>query len=207
MATEIEMKLSAPDCATLDQVLQDPEIIQYAKDEFAVLHMKSTYYDTKDNQLRNRKWTLRLRDEDGYVVAALKTANINDEAGFYTRNEWQCAIDNIQDAIPLLIDQGAPRELKTILKGKELVPCCGADFERRSVCLYMEDGIRIEMSGDTGTLFAGDKTKPFCELELELLYGDAGSLPPLCSQLLADYDLQEESRSKYERAYSLAEER
>ncbi len=45
---------------------------------------------------------------------------------------------------------------------------------------------------------------PICELELELLYGDAGSLPPLCEQLSAEYDLKEERRSKYERARALA---
>jgi triphosphatase len=168
--------------------------------------MQSTYYDTPDNQLYQRKWTLRLRDEGGQLVAAFKTANTSDSTGFFTRNEWQCRVDSIQDAIPLLIDQGAPRELKTILKGKQLVPCCGADFQRKSVCLYMDEGVRIEIAGDTGILFAGDRQMPICELELELLYGDVGCLPPLCSQLVDTYGLKEEQRSKYQRARSLAME-
>jgi triphosphatase len=112
-------------------------------------------------------------------------------------------VDNIEDAIPLLIDQGAPRELKSLLKGKGLVPCCGAEFDRKSVCLYMDEGVRIEIAGDLGRLFCGDRETPICELELELLYGDAGSLPPLCQQLVADYGLEEEHRSKYERARAL----
>lgn len=204
MATEIEMKLGVPDLETLNKVLSDPELLQYAKDDFEVRRMVSTYYDTPDNLLHQRKWTLRLRDEGGHLVVAFKTANMSDDAGFFTRNEWQCAVDNIGDAIPILIDQGAPRELKSLLKGKGLVPCCGADFERRSVCLYMDEGVRIEMAGDYGILFAGEKQTPICELEMELLYGDAGSLPPLCDQLTADYGLYEEHRSKYERARSLA---
>ncbi len=204
MATEIEMKLSVPDVNTLKKVLSDPEILQYAKDDYEIRHMKSTYYDTPDNALHQRRWTLRLRDEGGHRVAALKTANTSDAAGFFTRNEWQCTADNIEDAIPLLIDQGAPRELKMLIKGKGLVPCCGAEFDRESVCLYMDEGVRIEIAGDQGTLFAGDREMPICELELELLYGDAGSLPPLCNQLVGDYDLQEERRSKYERARALA---
>lgn len=203
MATEIEMKLSVPDEETLEQVLSDPEILQYAKDDYEIRRMKSTYYDTPDNQFHQRKWTLRLRDEGGHPVAALKTANTSDDAGFFTRNEWQCVVDNIDDAIPMLIDQGAPKELKTLVRNHGLVPCCGAEFDRKSVCLYMNDGVRIEIAGDRGVLFGGGREMPICELELELLYGDAGSLPPLCNQLVGDYNLTEERRSKYVRARSL----
>ena len=204
MATEIEMKLGVPDKQILDQVLNDTELLQYAKDDYETRHMVSTYYDTPDSTLHQRKWTLRLRNEGGNLVVAFKTANRSDEAGFFTRSEWQCAVDSIEDAIPILIDQGAPRELKSLLKGKGLVPCCSAEFDRRSVCLYMDDGVRIEMAGDYGILSGGGREMPICELELELLYGDAGSLPPLCQQLMAEYDLTEENRSKYERARGLA---
>ena len=148
MATEIEMKLGVPSEDVLRQVLEDPELTQYMKDDYVTRHMHSSYYDTADGQLNRRKWTLRLRDEGGQKVAAFKTANMSDDAGFFTRNEWQCLVDNVEDAIPLLIDQGAPRELKNILKGKPLVECCGADFDRKSVCLYLDEGVRVEIAGD-----------------------------------------------------------
>ena len=203
MATEIEMKLAVPDMETMESVLADPELLQYAKDEFQIRQMRGVYYDTKDSQLHQRKWTLRLRDEGAIRIAAMKTAGIDNAAGFFTRNEWQVAVERIEDAIPLLIEQGAPRELRSILKGRKLEPVCGADFQRRSVCLYLEDGVRIEMAGDSGDLFAGERKMSFCELELELLYGDAASLLPLCQQLMTDYGLEEERRSKYSRARSL----
>lgn len=206
LATEIEMKLRVPDEATLKAVLSDPELTQYMKDDYEVRHMKSTYYDTADGILGQRKWTLRLRNEGGRMVAALKTPNMSDEAGFFTRNEWQCNVDNIEDAIPMLIDQGAPRELKNLLKGRPLLAICGAEFDRKAAYLFMDDGVRIEIAGDYGYLFGGDKQETICELELELLYGDAGSLPPLCSQLLGDYNLQEETLSKYQRAKALTEQ-
>ena len=205
MATEIEMKLSVPDKQTLGRVLSDPELLQYAKDDYLVRRMRATYYDTPDGALHAHKWTLRLRDEGGRRVAAFKTTNMTDETGFFTRNEWQCEVENIKDAIPILIDQGAPRGLKSLLKGKDLIPSCGADFERSSVTLYMEDGVRVEMAGDYGFLFSGDSKLVICELELELLYGDVGSLPPLCAQLEAEYGLTPEHRSKYQRAHSLRE--
>ena len=46
MATEIEMKLGVPDKATLDNVLSDTELLQYAKDDYVTRRMVSTYYDT-----------------------------------------------------------------------------------------------------------------------------------------------------------------
>lgn len=205
MATEIEMKLSVPDEETLFRVLEDPELTQYMKDEYEVRRMCSTYYDTADALLSKRKWTLRMRNEGGHNVAAFKTANMSDANGFFTRNEWQCSVDNMEDAIPMLIDQGAPRELKNLLKGHSLIPTCGAEFQRKSACLFMDDGVRVEIAGDLGYLFAGETKEPICELELELMYGDAGSLPPLAQQLIQEYGLKEEHRSKYERALSLLE--
>lgn len=205
MATEIEMKLGVPNADVLEKVLSDPSLTPYMKDDFQEMHMRSTYYDTSDGVLSQRKWTLRLRDEGGHCVAAFKTQNVSDDLGFFTRNEWQCNATSMQEAIPQLIDQGAPRELKTLLRGKELLPVCGAEFTRRAVYLYMEDGVRIEMAGDLGYLFAGEKQEPICEVELELLYGDAVSLSPLCNQLVEEYGLYEELRSKYQRAKALAE--
>lgn len=205
MATEIEMKLSVPSEEILNQILEDPELTQYMKDDYETRHMRSTYYDTADGVLSQRKWTLRLRDEGGHKVAAFKTANMSDDAGFFTRNEWQCSAESIHEAIPLLIDQGAPRELKSLLKDTPLVATCGAEFDRKAAYLFMDDGVRIEMAGDLGYLFSGDKREPICELELELLYGDAASLPPLCEQLMESYDIQEEKRSKYQRAKALSE--
>ena len=205
MATEIEIKLGVPDRETLERVLKDPGLTQYMKDDYEVREMHSTYFDTEDGQLSKRMWTLRLRDEGGQKVAAFKTANTSDSAGVFTRGEWQCVIDSIEDAVPMLIDQGAPAELKKVLKGKHLIPTCGAQFQRRSACLFLEDGVRVEMAGDIGYLYAGDRREPICELELELLYGNVGSLPPLCSQLMEDYGLREEQRSKYQRAKALRE--
>ena len=204
MATEIEMKLGVPNEEILNLILEASELTQYMKDDYQVRHMRSIYYDTADGLLSRRKWTLRLRDEGGNLVAAMKTANATDDIGFFTRNEWQCTAENIRDAIPVLVEQGAPPELMDLLRDKPLVPTCGAEFDRKSACLFMNDGVRIEMAGDLGYLFSGEKREPICELELELLYGDAASLPPICAQLMETFDIKEETRSKYQRAKALA---
>lgn len=205
MATEIEMKLRVPSTEVLDKILSDPQLMEYMKDDYEVRQMSSIYYDTPDRLLHEKKWTLRLRNEGGHLVAAFKTSSMMDGAGFFTRGEWQCSVDRIEEAIPMLVRHGAPPELHDLLNHKGLVACCGAEFQRRSVCLYMDDGVRIELAGDSGYLFNGDKKEDLCELELELLYGDVASLPPLCQQLKEDYDLTEETLSKYQRARALGD--
>ncbi len=205
MATEIEMKLRAPDTETLQQALKDPELTQFMRDDPVTVHMKSTYYDTADGLLREKQWTLRLRQEGNVRIAAMKTVSEKSSAGMFTRGEWQCSCSDIGEALARLVDQGAPRELAGCLAGKDLIPICTAEFDRQSSYLYLEDGVVIELAGDVGHLFAGGKEEPIIELELELLFGSASALPPLCSRLAEDYGLVNETSSKYERALSLME--
>ncbi len=203
MATEIEMKMKVPDKETLARVMADPTLQEFMLDEPTVKHMSSIYYDTPNGDLSARKWTLRRRVEGDQVIVAMKTANVSTDAGVFTRSEWQCAMENVEDAIPMLIEQGAPPELKNILKGQTLVEHCRADFERTSAYLYMDEGVRIEMVGDVGELQGGGRKESICELELELLFGGAEALPPVCNRLAEEYGLTNESRSKYERASAL----
>ena len=46
MATEIEIKLAVPPREVLDQILQDPQVTDYLRDELTKKQMRSTYYDT-----------------------------------------------------------------------------------------------------------------------------------------------------------------
>ena len=203
MATEIEKKMKVPDAETMARILEDPTLQESMPDPPVVQHMSSIYYDTPNRDLHARKWTLRRRMEGNQSIVAMKTASLSTEFGVFTRSEWQCAAGDVEDAIPILIEQGAPAELKNILKGQTLVERCRADFERTSAYLYLEEGTRIELAADIGELSGGGNTEPICELELELLFGGAEALSPICSRLAEDYGLTDETLSKYERAAAL----
>ena len=207
MATEIEMKLTVPSHEVMEQILVDPQMTEHMLDEFKTMQMRSVYYDTPDGALQSRRWTLRLRDEDGTRIAAMKTPNASEEKGFFTRREWQCRVERVEDAVARLVEQGAPSELLTLIGDKPLVPICGAAFQRRCTCLYFPGGVRIELAADEGVLTGGEHEMPICELELELLFGDSESLPPIARRLAESYGLAEESRSKFVRALSLREPR
>lgn len=203
MATEIEKKMKVPDAETMARILEDPALQESMLDPPVTKHMSSIYYDTPNADLHTRKWTLRRRVEGDQVIVAMKTASVSTEYGVFTRSEWQCVAENVEDAIPMLIEQGAPQDLKNILKGQYLTERCRAEFDRTSAYLYLEEGARIELAADVGYLSGGGHTEPICELELELLFGGAETLDPICSRLAEDYDLQNETKSKYERAAAL----
>ena len=141
MATEIEMKLSVPSHEVMDQILQDPQLTQYMRDEPETRHMRSSYYDTEDGALCARRWTLRLRDEGGTPVVAMKTPNANAGTGLYTRHEWQCRAARPEEAVPRLVEQGAPASLMQLTQGKRLEAICRAEFDRPSGTVEAETGI------------------------------------------------------------------
>ena len=199
------MKLGVPSHEVMEQILQDPTLTEYMRDEIVTRRMRSLYYDTADGALQARRWTLRLRDEGGMGIAAMKTPNASAGTGLFTRSEWQCRADCIEDAIPRLIEEGAPAVLRELVADQPLVVTCGAEFDRRSTCLYLPDSVRIEVAADEGVLTGGGRTTPICELELELLFGESEALPPICRQLEQDYGLTEETRSKFQRAAALAQ--
>ncbi len=206
MATEIEIKLAVPSREVMEQILQDPQVTDYLRDELTRKQMRSTYYDTEDGALRARRWTLRLRDEGGDSVVAMKTPNATSGTGVYTRREWQCRAARPEDAVEQLVSQGAPSELRRLLAGHTLVPICRAEFVRRAGCMYLPDGVRIEIAADEGILAAGEREIPLLELELELLFGDSEALLPISRRLAETYDLQEEPQSKFQRAVALADQ-
>ena len=206
MATEIEMKLTVPSHEVMEQILQDPQLTEHMLDEFETRRMRSVYYDTADGALQSRRWTLRLRDEGGTRIVAMKTPNASEEKGFFTRREWQCRAEKVEDAVERLVEQGAPAQLRELIGDKPLVPICGADFERRCTCLYLPGGVRVELAADEGVLTGGGNETPICELELELLFGESESLPPIAQHLIQAYGLEGETRSKFIRALALRDQ-
>ncbi len=194
MATELEIKLAAADAAVLRRVLQDPRL----QGKQTLYEMDTTYYDLGDFY-KERHWVLRRRLENGTPVITMKTPGDAP----HSRNEWECRADNPKDAVPKLLELGAPEELATIEKFKAL---CSAHFTRTAVTLLRPDAI-VEMACDRGVLVAGCNTSPICEIELELKTGNPIALLPLRVYLTSKYNMHEEQRSKFARALALTKKK
>ena len=200
MAIELEYKLAVPSAALLEQILFDKQLAEVRTEGFRMYDMATVYYDTADRVLKQKRWTLRLRQENHLLVATLKTP-----AGGRARAEYECEAASIPAAIPLLLAQGAPEALGE-LDGDALHPLCTAQFTRRAANLQFADGTVCELAGDIGMLAGGKKQENLCEVELELKSGSADVVKAFADKLMKRFGLQEEPRSKFARAAALAEE-
>lgn len=199
MGMELEYKLAVPNPALLEQILFDKEVATVRQGDYRLLHMGTVYYDTQDRRLANLRWTLRLRQENELLIATLKTPGEG-----HARGEWAVRAYNIRDAIPLLLEEGAPQELANLLEDAPLYPVCAAQFTRRAVDVVFGDGTVCELCGDIGLLAGGGKEEDLCEIEVELKSGDAETAEAFAGELMDRFGLQEEPRSKFARASALA---
>ena len=203
MGMELEFKLAVSNPALLEQILFDKEVAELRRGDYTLLQMATIYYDTPDNRLRQRRWTLRLRQENETFVATIKTPAAGPGKA---RGEWAVEASGIRGAIPQLLEQGAPAELETLLADQTLIPVCSAQFTRRAADVVFADGTVCELCGDIGSLVGGGKEEALCEIEVELKSGSAETAEAFAQELQKRFDLQEESRSKFARAAALAKE-
>jgi inorganic triphosphatase YgiF len=164
---------------------------------FTSISMETAYYDTFDMKLAFHHWTLRRRMENGVSVCTFKKPM---EDG--SRAEWEVNCDNIMQGIMLLCQAGAPWELMRATAGG-LTQTCGARFTRLAAALELPE-CSVELALDQGILMGANKQQPFAEVEVELKSGDETAAVAFARSLAEEFGLQEEPRSKFVRAMTLA---
>ena len=171
--------------------------IRSAYGPFSSITMETTYYDTPDGDIRRLRWTLRCRQENGISVCALKTPGTG-----FGHGEWEVCCSRIADAVPLLLEKGAPAELAGFA-AKGFVPTCGATFTRLAGLIH-GPGCTVELALDEGVLLGGGKEQPLCEVEVELKEGSEAAVIAFAEVLAAELGLVPEHKSKVARARALA---
>lgn len=158
-----------------------------------VIQMQTTYYDTPQGCLAEKKYTLRLRKENDLRVCTLKTPG-----GEQGRGEFEVLQPDIKKALPELCKLSGEK-----IPGGNLMEVCGAKFTRYAKEVTLSD-CSLELAADEGVLTGGGKELPFCEIEVELKAGSRESVIGFARRLAESYGLQEEEKSKFKRALELA---
>ena len=190
MGRELELKFAASR-ETLDAMEE-----KYAP--LTPITMHTRYFDTPHQVFRGRRWTLRLRLENGRPICTLKT-RLSDGS----RGEYETESGDIVSAIPALLEQGAPAELEELAR-EGLEEVCGARFTRLARIIDVPGG-QVELALDRGEFTGGGRTLPFTEAEAELKAGPDEVLARFGRALAEEFSLREEPRSKIQRAMALAE--
>jgi inorganic triphosphatase YgiF len=204
---EIELKLAlpTPDPATLAQRLAKLPLL--ARRKASRQHLHNTYYDTPDATLNQHRVALRVR-RVGSVhqpqwLQTLKIGGGSDSA-LSRRGEWEEAIAG-PTLDPAMLQATPWAELDadgTLLAALE--SAFTTDFERTCWTVRRRDGSVVEVALDIGTVTAGAHTAPICELELELLQGDAAALFAVAADIARAVPVLPLAISKAERGYALA---
>ena len=186
MGREFELKYSA----TPEKL----EVIRKEWENWTVISMETTYFDTLENTLSEQKCTLRQRMENGNAVCTLKTP----AAGF-ARGEWEEQDIWSRETVSKLFDAAGREKIPF----EELTPVCGARFTRWAKILELSD-CTVEIALDEGVLLGGGKKIPLCEIEVELKKGTEENAVNWAGHLAARYGLPQLTKSKFRRASALA---
>lgn len=198
---EIEAKFLADD-STFDALRRLTTIGQFRLRNADVEQQRNIYYDTADGRLRATRHGLRVRHIGARQIATLKgEATIAD--GLYSRGEWEADVPGDD---PYTWTAGELRDRTLALIGNAgFVPIVEIQTAREHIYAEHENVPFAEISLDSGTMTADRYTKPFRELEIELMKGgNRAFFDELLALLRAEFTLTPEPRSKLEQALALA---
>lgn len=203
---EVEYKWDLTDAgglAALDAAEKLSPYIRGSKD----IAMHATYYDTVDGDVLALRGGLRRREENGPSVCSLKL-EVEVSDGKATREEYEVACDDIRQALELLPEAGAPRDVCEMLAGKELKVNCETEFDRRAFSLAVgaqgaADAFEAELAFDEGVLRRDGREQEFREMELEHKDGSLDAFNAFALDIQDTAHLTPQPLSKLARAMSV----
>jgi len=198
MSHEIELKLTLPH-KSLPALRRHPLITSAPRDGRSVT-LENTYFDTPELELRERRIAVRTRKAGSQWLQTVKCA-AESVGGLSARPEWEQAYANGSFDFSA-IDRDDVRSRLESLQDR-LVPVFSTRFKRETCILAPREGVKVLAMIDHGSIEVGERTRPLCELELELVEGDPRELYALALQLAENLPLTPENVSKAERGYRL----
>src|SRR4051812_11675614 len=139
----------------------------------------SVYFDTGKHKLRKRGLMLRVRRIGSRYIQTIKATGTS---GLFERDEWESRTAGAQPDLDLA--RGTALEA---LVGRKLRRQLKPMFETRvtrTVYPLSTSAGDIEFTVDRGTIAAGDRSAPLCEIELELKRGSQAELFNVARELM-----------------------
>ena len=164
--------------------------------------LETLYLDTPDFALHARGVSVRLRRRGAVWIQSIKSDGLR-RGGLSSRREWEVAVPR-GDLQWELFPKAARKHIPPSLR----VRCRHAfttHIHRTSWLIKTDAGTAIEVALDVGTVQAGRRHEPVCEIELELKSGTADELAVLVGQHLQTISFWPLDDSKAERGARLAQ--
>jgi len=158
----------------------------------------------KLDSLELRQWDmgLRVRGYDGHKEQTIKTAG-QVIGGIHSRPEYNVTIQADSPDLSLFPANIWPLNANLTAVQTELGCVFHTDFYRRAWHVTVGNSL-VEVALDTGEITANGKHEALCELEFELLSGDANALLVLATEVADTVPVRLGKASKAQRGYRLA---
>ncbi|HEX5067144.1 MAG TPA: CHAD domain-containing protein [Myxococcota bacterium] len=197
---EIELKLElSPSDA--ERILDHPAVRRHAVGIPQTRQLLSVYFDTKELGLARAGISLRLRHSGAEHVQTVKWGE-GAAAGLFERGELEVAATSERPELYAIPDDALRARVREALGGDALEPIF--ETEMRRTHQVLREGLdECSLDLDQGEVRAQGAREGICELELELVRGDAARLYELALELCEGFDLRLGTRSKAERGYAL----
>ncbi|ALG71519.1 metal-chelation protein CHAD [Azospirillum thiophilum] len=174
---EVELKLHAAP-ADLARVTALPAMLALADGPPVTQRLRTAYFDTPDLRLAANGVALRVRQEGDRFVQTLKTVNSaspGDSAAVAVRREWDWPVAGEAVERGLLADPAVAGLVPAA--ALDALDCLFVtDFRRTTLLLRPDPLTAVELAVDDGGIYAGGRSLPLSEVELELKAGKVASL-------------------------------
>ena len=161
------------------------------------------YFDTPRAELARARMALRLRRAGGRWFQTLK-AGAGGAGGVHSRSEWEFPRPGPNLDLSLLADTPLAALKDAVHLHERLEAVFTVIFDRETWIVGGPQGSRIEVALDRGEASVAGRRDAICEVELEVLEGDALAAFDLANALLDHAALRPSAVTKAERGWRVA---
>ena len=200
---EIEVKLTIPDEGTYRRLQQAGQLAGFKLSPAQIKEVHDSYWDTADLAIKKAGYSCRKREYNGSRIVTLKQLE-GAKGAVHRREEFEVSLAG--DEPPARWPDGPARDLMLQFTNHEpmvmlfdlrqvrVVRCMSSPGER-TVAEFSLDEVRLQVN---------EREQVYFELEVELLpEGTEHDLAMIQDCLEREWALTPESRSKFERAFTL----
>lgn len=202
MSQEIELKFEI-DSSTIIPLSNFLSMHYVAHSEH--LQLTNTYYDSKENILRQIGSSVRIRGTASLGQAAQYEITVKSAgsavAGLHTRQEINASLPNDQLNLTVLPPNIFPPHINIIDLASQLTPQFTTNFDRHTWLINYSNSV-IEIALDQGKITYLNTQLPILEVELELKSGSQLDLVLFAIEL-SQFHVHLFSQSKAARGYRL----
>ena len=198
---ELELKIELT-CERLRQLDQHPALSEIAVGQPNTRTLRSIYFDTPDQRLREAGISLRVRSDGDVWVQTIKRGLYAGD-GVSNPLELEATVDGPQPQLGAIGSGKLRRKLARLTDGSCLEPVFETVIKRIARQLHTADA-DLELALDEGVVRAGTSERALCEAELELKAGPPAALLEAAARLFADTPVRLANQNKAERGYDLA---